>query len=79
MKEVCKWVIKNLSNIFGIVGIFLTLYFGVFYVPSWLREVQQGKIQSAKDNLNQSVKELIYSDLTCNYSEIETLIKAKKL
>lgn len=79
MKAFWNWIIKNLANIFGLFGIILTLYFGVFYVPSWLREAQQEKTQSAKDNLEQSVKELIYSDSTCNYSEIETLIKAKEL
>ena len=79
MKAFWKWIVKNLSNIFGLIGILLTLYFGVFYVPSWLREAQQEKFINAQRNLQQSVKELIYSDSICTYPEIEVLIKAKEL
>src|SRR5690606_16399407 len=79
METFWKWIIKNLSNIFGLIGILLTLYFGVLYVPSWLREAQQEKFISAQRNLQQSVKELIYSDSICTYSEIDVLIKAKEL
>lgn len=79
MKAFWKWIVKNLSNIFGLIGILLTLYFGVFYVPSWLREAQMEKFINAQRNLQQSVKELIYSDSICTYPEIEVLIKAKEL
>lgn len=79
MKTFLKYIIKNLSNIFGLFGIILTLYFGIFYVPSWLKEAQQEKTLNAQRNLEQSVKELIYSDSICNYSEISILIKAKEI
>jgi hypothetical protein len=79
MKAFWKGIVKNLSNIFGLIGILLTLYFGVLYVPSWLREAQQEKFNNAQRNLQQSVKELMYSDSICTYSEIEVLIKAKEL
>lgn len=79
MKAFWKWIVKNLSNIFGFIGILLTLYFGVFYVPGWLREAQQEKFINADRNLQQSIKELIYSDSICTYSEIQTLINAKEI
>lgn len=79
MKVFWKWIINNLANIFGLFGIVLTLYFGIFYVPSWLRETQNEKIANAERNLQQSIKELIYSDSICTYSEIATLIQAKEL
>ncbi|MEK6482557.1 hypothetical protein WJR50_33825 [Catalinimonas sp. 4WD22] len=79
MKAFWKWVIRNLSNIFGFIGILLTLYFGVFYIPSWLRETQNERFINAQRELQQSIKELIYSDSLCTYSEIEILIKAKEL
>lgn len=79
MKTFGNWFVKNLSNIFGLIGIILTLYFGVFYVPSWLREAQEEKSINAQRNLKQSVKELIYSDSISSYNEISTLIRAKEL
>jgi len=79
MKAFWNWVIKNLSNIFSFVGIILTLYFGIYYVPNWLRETQNEKVKNAQINLQQSIKELIYSDSACEFQEIEPLIKAKEL
>lgn len=79
MKIFWKWILKNLSYIFSFTGIILTLYFGVFYVPTWLREAQNEKNLNAQRNLQQSIKELIYSDSICSYSEIEALIRAKEI
>ena len=74
-----NWLIKNISNIFGILGILLTIYFGVFYAPSWLQEVQDEKLRNAETEIQKSVKELVYSDSIINLSEINSLMKAKEL
>lgn len=79
MKNFGNWILRNLSNIFGIIGIGLTFYLGVFYVPNWLEEAKNEKIINAQENLIQSVKELIYSDSICTLTEIEVLIKAKEI
>lgn len=79
MKAFWDWVIKNLSNIFSFIGIILTLYFGIYYVPNWLRENQNEKINNAQINLQQSIKELIYSESACTFQEIEPLIQSKEL
>lgn len=74
-----KWIVDNASNLLSAIGIFLTLYFGIFYVPSWLKEYQDAKINSALFDIQQSVKEIAYSDSTISISEIEALIKAKEI
>lgn len=79
MKTFWKWIGKNLSNIFGLIGILVTVYLGVFYVPGWLKQSQQEKVLNAQRNLQQLVKELIYSDSVCTFSEISILIKAKEI
>lgn len=79
MANFLDWIVRNLSNIFGVLGIFLTLYFGVYYVPSWLKDAQQEKSLNAQKNLQQSIKELVYSDSICTYKEIDILIRAKEL
>lgn len=79
MKKFWSWILKNLSNIFGIIGVCLTFYFGVFYVPNWIEESQNEKLINAQQNLIQSVKELIYSDSISTLNEVNILIEAKTL
>ncbi|MFB6344076.1 hypothetical protein ACE1ET_20325 [Saccharicrinis sp. FJH62] len=79
MKKFWNWILKNLSNIFGIIGVCLTFYFGVFYVPNWIEESQNEKIINAQENLIQSVKELIYSDSISTLNEVNVLIEAKEI
>lgn len=79
MKTFLNWIIQNLSHIFSVIGILLSLYFGVWYVPDWLAENQREKIINAQKNLEQSIKELVFADTICSYNEINILIKAKEL
>lgn len=79
MKKFWSWLIKNIFNLFSIVGLGLTLYLGVFYVPDWVKNAQNEKQKNAQENLIQSIKELVYSDSTCTLSEIKTLYEAKEI
>ncbi len=74
-----NWIIKNLSNVFGVVGIILTVYFSVFYVPSWIKASQNEKIYNSLDEVVQSIKELVFSDSTIQVSEIQTVIVSKEV
>lgn len=74
-----NWFIRNISNIFGLLGIILTIYFGVFYAPSWLDDLQNEKLRNAETEIQKSVKELVYSDSIIKIDEIKSLIKAKEL
>ncbi len=79
MRTFWKWIGKNLSNIFGLSGILVTVYLGVFYVPGWLKQSQQEKVLNAQNDLQQLIKELIYSDSVCTFSEVSILMKAKEI
>lgn len=79
MKQIGNFLMKYLSNIFSIIGIILSIYFGVYYVPNWVSERHGVKMSIAQENLEQSVKELIYLDSICSNSEIENLIRAKEI
>ncbi|MCT4662047.1 MAG: hypothetical protein N4A40_09325 [Tissierellales bacterium] len=79
MKIFFSWLIKNLSNIFGIVGILLTIYFGTIYVPSWIKENQNEKLNSSKRQTIQTIKELVYKDSTITIHEIKTVVVGKEL
>lgn len=69
-----NWIIRNISHVFSFLGLCLTLYFGVFYVPGWLEDVQKEKFRGAQENLEQSVKELIFSDSLATFAELNSLI-----
>lgn len=79
MRKIFDWIIRNLSNIFGIIGILLTLYFGVVYVPTWYKEDQNEKLNSAQQQSIQSIKELVYNDSTVTVNEITAIVYAKEL
>ncbi|WP_291152292.1 restriction endonuclease [Flavobacterium sp. UBA7680] len=74
-----NWLLKNISNIFSVIGIFLTIYLGFFYAPSWMEEMKNEKLRNAESEIQKSVKELVYSDSIFKITEIEALVKAKEL
>lgn len=74
-----NWLLKNISNIFSVIGIFLTIYLGFFYAPSWMEEMKNEKLRNAESEIQKSVKELVYSDSVFKISEINALVKAKEL
>lgn len=79
MRIITNWITRNLSNIFGLVGIALTIYFGSVYVPTWNKENLNEKLNSAQQQSIQSIKELVYSDSTVTIDEIKSMIFAKEL
>ena len=74
-----NWLLKNISSIFSVVGILLTIYFGVYYAPSWLEEIQNEKLKNAESEIQKSVKELVYSDSIFKVSEVKSLVRAKEI
>lgn len=79
LMKAINWLITNLSNLLSITGIILTLYFGIFYIPSWLKEAKTEKQNNAVKDIKQSIKELVYNDSLVNIYEISTLIEAKEI
>ena len=79
MDNIWKAFLRNLSNLLSLLSILITLYFGLWYVPDWIDDVQKQKIAHSERAIEQSVKELIYSDTVTTYGEIEPLIKSGEL
>lgn len=79
MRTIFNLITRNLSNIFGLIGIVLTIYFGSVYVPTWNKENQNEKLNSAQRQSIQSIKELIFSDSLASVDEIKTIVYAKEL
>lgn len=83
MKRIAKtmgeWFLKNFWNFFNVLGFVLTIYFGVFYVPEWLQESQNERLKNAQNEIQQSVKELVFSDSTFTIAELTSLVHAKEI
>lgn len=77
-KTLKEWFI-NFGTVFSILGFFATIYFGVWYVPTWIQETQNERIRNAENEILQSVKELIYSDSTYSLNELPSLVRAKEI
>ena len=79
MKDFFIALKDNLSNIFSVVGIGLTVYFAVFYVPNYVEEIEIKKIESTHESLVESIQELVYNNHAVDAGDIETLIRGKEL
>ncbi len=74
-----NWFLKNWGNVFGVLGLLATLWIGIFYVPSYVKDSLSEKERTIHNDLIQATKELIYSDTIITLKEVETLIKAKEI
>ncbi|WP_339414540.1 hypothetical protein [Pseudomonas sp. EA_35y_Pfl2_R5] len=79
MKDFLLALKDNLSNVFSIVGIGLTVYFAVFYVPNYVEELEIKKIEGTHASLVESIQELVYNNHSIDSGDIKTLIRGKEL
>lgn len=70
---------SNLSNVFSLIGILLTIYFSIFYVPQYANEIEQKKIESTHEALMDIIQELVYNNHNIDSKDLETLIRSNEL
>lgn len=75
-----KILIRDLfSPLASILGVFLTLYFGIFYVPSYIEETKNEKIARMNEVLIDRIQEIIYNEKDLDKEFISTMIKGLEL
>ena len=79
MKEFLSWIKDNLSHMFSLVGIILTVYFSIFYVPQYSEDIRLKRIEGINGELISTIQELVYNKHQISLHDIETLIKGKEL
>lgn len=79
MKEFLSWIKDNLSHMFSLVGIVLTIYFSIFYVPQYSEDIRLKRIEGINGELISTIQELVYNKHKIDLHDIETLIKGKEL
>lgn len=79
MKNLFEWIIKNLWNLFGVLGVLGTVYFSLLYVPDYVKEITTGKVNVIHESLLDDVQELLFYDKDLSISDISAFIKGKEL
>lgn len=79
MRTLLNLIAKNLSNLFTLLGIILTIYFSGFYIPSYVREVRNERIRIVHNSLIETIQELVYNKHNVDSDDLITLIKGKEL
>ncbi|MEP3349289.1 MAG: hypothetical protein ABJN96_04940 [Marinomonas sp.] len=79
MKEFLIWLKDNLSHMFSLVGILLTVYFSIFYVPQYSEDIKLKRIESINSELISTIQELVYNKHQIDSHDIETLVEGKEL
>ena len=64
---------------FSLVGIVLTVYFSIFYVPQYSEDIRIKRIEGVNGELISTIQELVYNKHEIDLHDIETLIKGKEL
>ncbi|MGV3588621.1 MAG: hypothetical protein ACO1OF_16570 [Adhaeribacter sp.] len=79
MKTTWDWLVRNFSNIFSLIGIVLTIYFALFYVPDYIKENENEKLKTINRELIEAIQEIIYNKQHLSQGQAETLIEGKEI
>lgn len=79
MKGFLTWLKDNLSHIFSFVGILLTIYFSIFYVPQYSEDIKSKRMEGINSELINTIQELVYNKHQIDSHDIKTLIEGKEL
>ena len=69
MKSVFDWIIKHAWNLFGVIGVALTFYFSIMYVPGYVKEITTGKVTVIHESLMDNIQELLFYEKTVSIED----------
>ena len=79
MKSAIDWIIKNLWNLFGVLGVLGTFYFSLAYVPDYVRDINSGKVSVIHEGLIDDVQEILFYEKDISIEDIKAFIEGKEL
>jgi hypothetical protein len=77
--KIFKQWFPDFGSVFSTLGFIATIYFGIWYIPTWIQESQNERIKTAENEIIQAVKELAYTDTTIAINVLSSLCQAKEL
>lgn len=79
MRPVFDWIIKNGWNLFGVAGVIATFYFSIMYVPDYVKDVTNSKVNVVHESLVDDIQELLFDEKEVAIEDIESFIRGKEL
>jgi hypothetical protein len=79
LKNGWQWALSRFWNLFSVVGVIATFYFGLFYIPDYAKENLYGKSALAQDEILKEVGERLFAAEEISVREVESVIEQKEV
>lgn len=78
MRQTLNWIGSNLSTLFSLIGVVLTIAFSVFYIPGYIAEAKNEKINTVNADMIEIIEEVLYSEQSIDVNYINSIIRGKE-
>lgn len=79
LKKIWQWALSQFWNLFSVVGVIATFYFGLFYIPDYAKENLYSKSALAQYEILEEVGEKLFAGEEISIREIESVIEQKEV
>lgn len=79
LKQVWQWALARFWNLFSVVGVIATFYFGLFYIPDYVKENIYSKSALAQEEIIHEVGEKLFAGEDVSVSDVELAIEQKEI
>lgn len=79
LKKGWQWALSRFWNLFSVVGVIATFYFGLFYIPDYAKENLYSKSALAQEEILEEVGERLFAGEELSIGEIESSIEQKEV
>jgi len=79
LKRGWQWALARFWNLFSVVGVIATFYFGLFYIPDYVKENLYSKSALAQEEIIHEVGENLFAGEEISVAEVESAIEQKEI
>lgn len=79
LKKIWQWALARFWNLFSVVGVIATFYFGLFYIPDYVKENLYSKSALAQEEIIHEVGEKLFAGEEISAAEVESAIEQKEV
>lgn len=79
MRLIFDWIIKNGWNLFGVAGVVGTFYFSLMYVPDYVQDITNSKVNVVHESLMDDIQEILFDGKDITIDDIDSFIRGKEL
>jgi len=79
LKKGWQWALGRFWNLFSLVGVIATFYFGLFYIPDYVKDDLYSKSALAQEEIIHEVGEKLFAGEDLSIAEVESAIEQKEV